>query len=99
MRLAKDGAARVTARMAVRPSFRSIPMAAPVETIEQVRSTVIDLALRFGPKLLTALIILTIGYLVGRQLSRWLERALSHFEMEPPVRSLIVRIARVLVSL
>jgi len=74
-------------------------MAAPVETIEQVRSTVIDLALRFGPKLLTALIILTIGYLVGRQLSRWLERALSHFEMEPPVRSLIVRIARVLVSL
>lgn len=74
-------------------------MAAPVETIEQVRSTVIDLALRFGPKLLTALIILTIGYLVGRQLSRWLERALSHLEMEPPVRSLIVRIARVLVSL
>jgi len=74
-------------------------MAAPVETIEQVRSTVIDLALRFGPKLLAALIILTIGYLVGRQLSRWLDRALSHFEMEPPVRSLIVRIARVLVSL
>ena len=74
-------------------------MAAPVETIEQVRSTVIDLALRFGPKLLTALLILTIGYLVGRQLSRWLDRALSHFEMEPPVRSLIVRIARVLVSL
>jgi len=74
-------------------------MAAPVETIEQVRSTVIDLALRFGPKLLAAMIILTIGYLVARQISRWLERALSHLEMEPPVRSLIVRIARVLVSL
>jgi small conductance mechanosensitive channel len=74
-------------------------MAAPVETIEQIRSTVIDLALRFGPKLLAALVILTIGYLVGRQVSRWLERALLHFEMEPPVRSLIVRIARVLISL
>ena len=74
-------------------------MAAPVETIEQIRATLIDLALRFGPKLLTALIILVIGYLVGRQISRWLERALSHFEMEPPVRSLMVRIARVLVSL
>jgi small conductance mechanosensitive channel len=74
-------------------------MAAPVETIEQVRSTVIDLGLRFGPKLLAALIILTIGYLVARQISRWLERALLHLEMEPPVRSLIVRIARVLVSL
>ena len=45
-------------------------MAAPIETIEQVRSTVIDLGLRFGPKLLTAMIILTIGYLVGRQASQ-----------------------------
>ena len=74
-------------------------MAAPVETIEQIRSTVIDLALKFGPKLLAALIILGIGYLVGRQISRWLEKALMHLEMEPPVRSLIVRIARVMISL
>jgi len=74
-------------------------MAAPAETIEQVRTTVVDLALQFGPKLLAALVILTIGYLVGRQASRWLERALLHLEMEPPVRSLIVRIARVAISL
>ena len=74
-------------------------MAAPVETIEQIRSTTIDLALQFGPKLLAAMIILGIGYLVGRQLARWLERALMHLEMEPPVRSLIVRIARVMISL
>ena len=73
--------------------------AAPVEAIEQVRSTVIDLALTFGPKLLAALVILAIGYLIGRQVSRWLERGLMHLEMEPPVRSLIVRIARVLISL
>jgi small conductance mechanosensitive channel len=74
-------------------------MAAPAETIDQIRTTVIDLALKFGPKVLAALVILTIGYLVGRQLSRWLERALLHLEMEPPVRSLIVRIARVAISL
>ncbi|MGH8239131.1 MAG: mechanosensitive ion channel family protein, partial [Steroidobacteraceae bacterium] len=74
-------------------------MAAPAETIEQIRTTVIDLALKFGPKLLAALIILAIGYLVGRQISRWLERALLHLEMEPPVRSLIVRIARVIITL
>jgi small conductance mechanosensitive channel len=73
--------------------------AAPVETIEQIRTTVIDLALKFGPKLLAALIILAIGFLVGRQVSRWLERALMHLEMEPPVRSLIVRIVRIIVSL
>ena len=74
-------------------------MAAPAETIDQIRTTVIDLALKFGPKLLAALIILAIGYLVGRQVARWLERALMHLEMEPPVRSLIVRIARVVISL
>jgi small conductance mechanosensitive channel len=74
-------------------------MAAPAETIDQIRTTVLDLALKFGPKLLAALVILTIGYLVGRQVSRWLERALMHFDMEPPVRSLVVRIARVAVSL
>jgi small conductance mechanosensitive channel len=74
-------------------------MAAPAETIDQIRTTVIDLALKFGPKMLAALVILTIGYLVGRQVSRWLERALMHLDIEPPVRSLIVRIARVAVSL
>ena len=74
-------------------------MAAPAETIEQIRTTAIDLALKFGPKLLAALIILAIGYLVGRQAGRWLERALMHLEMEPPVRSLIVRVVRVAISL
>jgi small conductance mechanosensitive channel len=74
-------------------------MAAPAETIDQIRTTVIDLALKFGPKVLAALVILTIGYLVGRQVSRWLERALMHLDMELPVRSLVVRIARVAVSL
>jgi small conductance mechanosensitive channel len=74
-------------------------MDAPAETIEQIRSTVIDLALKFGPRLLAALIILGIGYLVGRQVSHWIERALMHLEMEPPVRSLIVRIARAVITL
>ena len=74
-------------------------MDAPAETIDQIRITLIDLAVKFGPKLLAALIILGIGYLVGRQISRWLERALLHLEMEPPVRSLIVRIVRVMVTL
>jgi small conductance mechanosensitive channel len=74
-------------------------MAAPAETIDQIRTTVIDLALQFGPRLLAALVILAIGYLVGRQAAIWLERALLHLKMEPPVRNLVVRIARVAISL
>lgn len=73
-------------------------MADTMETIEQVRSTAIDLAVKFGPKVLAALLILALGYFVGRWISRWLDRALGHVEMEPPVRTLIVRIARAAVS-
>jgi small conductance mechanosensitive channel len=73
-------------------------MADTLETIEQVRTTAVDLAMKFGPKLLAALLILTLGYFIGRWMSRWLERALGHVDMEPPVRTLIVRIARAAIS-
>lgn len=68
-----------------------------LESISQVKSTVIDLAIRFGPKVLAAILILTIGVLVSRWLGRWVERALLHFELEPPVRLLLSRVVRVLV--
>ena len=73
-------------------------MSDTLDTIEQVRSTAVDLAVKFGPKVLAALLILTLGYFVGRWISQWLQRALGHVEMEPPVRVLIVRIARAVVS-
>jgi small conductance mechanosensitive channel len=73
-------------------------MAETLETIEQVRTTAVDLAMKFGPMVLAALLILTLGYFVGRWASRWLERALGHLEMEPPVRTLIVRIVRAAIS-
>ena len=37
-----------------------------LESIEQVRTTLIDLAVRFGPRMLAALFILTIGFFIGR---------------------------------
>jgi small conductance mechanosensitive channel len=74
-------------------------MAAPLETVEHLRTAIIDLALKFGPKVLAALLILTLGYFVGRWSAQWLERALGHVEMEPPVRNLIVRIVHVAISL
>ncbi|MGC3980942.1 MAG: mechanosensitive ion channel family protein [Steroidobacteraceae bacterium] len=65
-----------------------------LSSVEQMRATAIDLALRFGPKLLTALLMLAVGSMVARWLARWLEKALLHVEMEPPVRLLLVRIGR-----
>lgn len=66
-------------------------------TLNQAKTTLIDLALRFGPKVLAAILILAVGFFVSRWLSRWVDRALLHFELEPPVRLLLGRIVRALV--
>jgi small conductance mechanosensitive channel len=70
-----------------------------LKSIEQIRNTAIDLALRFGPKVLTALLILALGVMVARWVGRWLERGLAHIDLEPPIRLLLLRIGRVLVML
>jgi small conductance mechanosensitive channel len=68
-----------------------------LQTLDQVKSTAIDLAMHFGPKLLVAILILTIGVYVGRWVGRFVHKGLVKFDMEPPVRELLVRILRVLV--
>lgn len=68
-----------------------------LQTLDQVKRTVIDLALHFGPKLMVALIILVIGVFVGRWVGRFVHKGLRKFDMEPPVRELLVRVLRVLV--
>lgn len=61
-------------------------------SIEHVKSTVLDLAIRFGPKLLVAILILIAGVISSRWTARWLMRALSRIELEPPVRVLLARV-------
>ena len=60
-------------------------------SLEQMRTTAIDLAMRFGPKVLVAVVILTIGVMVSRWISRSTAHALARFELEPPVRLLLAR--------
>jgi small conductance mechanosensitive channel len=63
-----------------------------VASIDQIKNTVIDLAIRFGPKVLVAIVILVVGATASRWVSRWLLRALGRIELEPPVRALLARI-------
>jgi small conductance mechanosensitive channel len=65
-------------------------------SIDQIKSTLIDLAIRFGPKVLVAILILFLGLAASRWVSRWLELALSKIELEPPVRALLARIGWIL---
>jgi small conductance mechanosensitive channel len=70
-----------------------------INSLDQVKGTLIDLALRFGPKLVTAILILTAGFFVASWVGRAMLKALRRFDLEPPMRMLFTRVARVLVVL
>jgi small conductance mechanosensitive channel len=61
-------------------------------TLSHATDTLVDLAIRFGPRLLTALVILAVGFGVSRWVSRWMAAALSRRDLEPPIRLLITRL-------
>ena len=67
-----------------------------IATIDQAKNTLIDLAIRFGPRLLAAILIIIVGVLVSRWITRWLAKGLNRLELEPPVRLLLGRVAWVL---
>jgi small conductance mechanosensitive channel len=62
-------------------------------TISHAKDTIVDLAIRFGPRLLTAMLIVVIGLAISRWVSGWLARALERRDLEPPVRLLVTRVA------
>jgi small conductance mechanosensitive channel len=72
-------------------------MDANLAALDQVKSTAIDLGMKFGPRLFVAIIILAAGFLVGRWAAGVTERMLQRFQFEEPVRHLAVNFVRVLV--
>jgi len=68
-------------------------------TVEHVKNQLLDLAIAFGPRLLAALVIIALGVMVSRWVGEWLARGVERIELEPPVRLLLIRIARLLVLL
>ena len=68
-----------------------------LSTLDHVRQQVIDLLIQFGPRLLTAIVIVIVGAIVGGWAERWLLRGLRRFDLEPPLRQLLSRITRGLV--
>jgi small conductance mechanosensitive channel len=68
-----------------------------LQALDQVRSTAIDLGMKFGPKLVVAILILFAGYVVGRWAGRATLRVLARLNLDPPVRALLERGVRLLV--
>jgi small conductance mechanosensitive channel len=68
-----------------------------LDAINHAKNELIDLAIRFGPKVLVAVLVLVAGVMVGRWLGRATDRGLARMELEPPVRLLMVRLVRLVV--
>lgn len=68
-----------------------------ISTLDKARSTLFDMAIHFGPRLLVAVLILLAGFIIAGWVGRAVDRSLLRFELEPPVRQLFARVGRVLV--
>jgi small conductance mechanosensitive channel len=68
-----------------------------LQAIDQVTTTAIDLAFRFGPRVLVAILFLIAGYVCGGWAARVTGRALESFHLDPPVQTLLERVVRLLV--
>jgi small conductance mechanosensitive channel len=68
-----------------------------LDAINHAKNELIDLAIRFGPKVLVAVLVLIAGVMVGGWIGRATELGLARMELEPPVRLLMVRLVRVVI--
>lgn len=79
--------------MAIAPA----PIHESLAALEQAQAKAIDLGIAFGPRLLTALLILLAGYYAGRWVGRMLDNMLTRLSVDITARQLLVRIARIVV--
>jgi small conductance mechanosensitive channel len=54
-----------------------------LDTLAQIKGTLIDLAIRFGPKLLTATLIMVAGSFAAGWVARTTARGLHRLDLEP----------------
>ena len=59
----------------------------------------IDFVKAYGTKIFSALVILIVGYFVGRWIGKTFDKKLRSREMEPPIRILLVRVVHLVVIL
>ncbi len=62
-----------------------------VATISHAKDTMLELGVRFGPRLATAILILVAGFIAGKWVSGAFAGLLERRELEPPIRALFTR--------
>ncbi len=72
-------------------------MSDQLQSLDQVKATAIDMVIKFGPKMVVAIAILAGGYVVGRWVGQMVDQVLLRLKLEVPVRSLLARVAHLMV--
>ncbi len=83
--------------MLLQISSTNSPMAAAADTIVDIQKKLVDFGTAYGMQVIGAIIILVIGLFAARWLGNVLARRLEKHHLEPPVRTLIVRVVRLIV--
>jgi len=68
-----------------------------LQTVDQIKTAIIEMAIQFGPKLLVATAIIIAGVYVGRWVGQFVDTNITKFNLDLPVRQLLVRIVKLLV--
>jgi small conductance mechanosensitive channel len=68
-----------------------------LSNLDHIQRVVIDLAIQFGPKVVVATLIIIAGVFAGRWVGKAVDRGLKKFNLDAPVRQLLVRIVRIFV--
>ena len=68
-----------------------------IETVDRVTATALDMAIRFGPRVAVALLILAVGFYLGRWAGGLTQRRLTQRKLEPPVVKLLVSTVKTIV--
>jgi small conductance mechanosensitive channel len=72
-------------------------VAAVGDKLDYFKTKLIDLGTTYGMRVLVAVGILVVGFVVTRWVGRTVQRSLDSHQFEPPVKTLIVRVVRLLI--
>ena len=71
----------------------------PIESLQHLQNRAIDLLMEFGPRALSALLMLTIGFFVARAVGRAFLRGIARLDLDAPLRDLLARMVHIAVML
>jgi small conductance mechanosensitive channel len=74
-------------------------LAGASDHVQHLIDTLEDMGAKYGLKILVALLILIVGMIVARWISGLVQRSLEKQQMEPPIKTLLVRVVRLLIMM